>query len=75
MCMCCLTHTGAPTTEDSSAAKKAKLDEGAGDSQKGCPNKWNKWHECADFCQQRWGEKLPSKSSTEPELVLPSGWK
>jgi polyglutamine-binding protein 1 len=39
----------------------------------GCPNKWNKWHECTEYCEKRWGEKVSSKS--EPELTIPPDWK
>ncbi|XP_077982149.1 polyglutamine-binding protein 1-like isoform X2 [Glandiceps talaboti] len=41
----------------------------------GCPNKWNKWHTCSKYCEERWGKprkKQPSNKSGGEEL--PPGW-
>ena len=32
----------------------------------GCPNKWNLYHECTDFCQRRWG----AGRDPDPKLEL-----
>ena len=42
----------------------------------GCPNKWNKYHECSEYCVQRWGEVVKTgNKNVLPELSIPPEWK
>ncbi|XP_070559096.1 polyglutamine-binding protein 1-like [Ptychodera flava] len=40
----------------------------------GCPNRWNKWHTCSKFCDERWGEPRKKQPKTASGEELPPGW-
>lgn len=52
------------------------------DAWKGCPNKWNIYHECAPFCKETWGagKEHPSPKTERKRLLMlkkypvPNGW-
>lgn len=46
----------------------------AASSTAGCPNKRNPYHQCSEYCEKRWGEKLNAGENSEPELILPPEW-
>jgi len=43
-----------------------------------CPNSWNKFHTCVDYCKERWGANITqeksNKSKTFEAKPLPPGW-
>ena len=48
-----------------------------------CPNKWNTFHECVEFCEKHWGKKKFKSDSVNDrkrnrmlrKYPLPDGWR